>query len=154
MLTRLELTESDLPWLCPDALPEQLNRIRRAAERVQPATWLAGSGQVDDSVMDRLLIGTVDLGLTVDDQLEIELTVGHAAETEKFLVAATIAVWCRCPQDHNMHYVRNVETIATSVEELAAAIEAATDLVAQWRDTGPRDPEWWRAEAGLPLTWG
>jgi hypothetical protein len=154
VLTRVDLAEADLPSLCPDASPEQLDRIRWAAERVQPATWLAGSGEVDGSVMDRLLIGTVDLGLTVDDQLEIELTAGHVAETEKFLVSATIAVWCRCPQDHNMHYVRNVDAIATTVEELAAAVEAAADLVAQWRDTGPRDPDWWRTEAGLPLTWG
>lgn len=145
----------DLPALFPDASPEQLDRIQHAIERLHPAAWSRFVQHVTPPIGETgsrgLLVGTILLGEDPDDQVELELYVSREAGPAQRVVSATVGVWCWCPQDHNMHYVRDVETTTTSPEELTTALETIIDLMVQWRGTVSRDPEWWRAEEGLPL---
>ncbi|MFS8100793.1 hypothetical protein LFM09_27055 [Lentzea alba] len=69
-------------------------------------------------------------------------------------MSASIAVECWCPEDHGTHYIREVSTTATTAAELTTAIEAAADQIVQWRETVPKDADWWRAEEGLTLKRG
>ncbi|MFI6100714.1 hypothetical protein ACIA8G_34625 [Lentzea sp. NPDC051213] len=147
---RPDLAEADLPALFPDASPEQLDRIRRATDRMSPGHWHWSHGPG----RRYLFGGAVYLGEDADDQVELNLDVCLAEGSAGVEVSASIGIWCQCPQDHNMHFVRDVETTATTPEELTAAIEAAVDQVVQWRETASPDADRWRAEAGLPLKRG
>ena len=147
--------QDDLPALFPDASPEQLDRIWRATERLHPAGWMASVHHVTSPIGKTgslgLLLGTIPLGEDPDDPVELELYVSREAQPAERAVSATLGVSCWCRQDHNMHYLRDVEMTTTSSEELTTALETIIDLMVQWRGTVSRDPEWWRAEAGLPL---
>lgn len=142
----------DLEALFPDALPEQINRIRHATERMSPATWDSGLMMIGGPILSCSLIGTMPLG--EDDEAELELSVGTVDGEQGVLVSATLGVYCWCDQNHNIHYVREARTSTTTAEELTAAIESASEQLVQWRDTASHDAEWWRAQAGLPLKQG
>jgi hypothetical protein len=145
-----DLAEVDLAVLFPSTPPEQLDRIRGAVSGLQPATWDWFPGEAANGVQFSLT-GATCLGEAADDQVELELCVGRSSSAGETVVSATVGVWCWCPQDHGVHYVREVEATTTTAEQLTAAIESLTDQLVRWRDTESHDAEWWRAEAGLPL---
>lgn len=152
---RGDLAEADLAALFPGTSPEQVDRIRRAADRLRLDSWNWWEDHVSPPAsgpdLRSLLCGTIYLGADEDDQIELDLHIYRASDTAGVVVSVDFGVWCWCPQDHNMHYVRDVEVLATSPEELAAAFESAVAQFEEWRDTAPTDAEAWRAEAGLPL---
>ncbi|MCP2244692.1 hypothetical protein [Lentzea aerocolonigenes] len=145
-----DLAEVDLAVLFPSTPPEQLDRIRGAVSRLQPAIWDWFPGEACNGGQFSLT-GVTCLSGAADDQVELELCVGLSSPAGETAVSATVGVWCWCPQDHGTHYVREVEANATTVEQLTAAIESVTDQLVRWRETASPDAEWWRAEAGLPL---
>lgn len=149
------LAEANLAALFPGTSPEHIDRIRRAADRLGLDSW----GWWEDHVSPpasgpdhRSLLGcTIYPGADEDDQVELNLHIYRASDTAGVEVVVDLGVWCWCPQDHNIHYVRDVEVVATSPEELVTAFESAVAQFEHWRDTASTDAEGWRAEAGLPL---
>ncbi|WP_200211071.1 hypothetical protein [Micromonospora coerulea] len=99
----------------------------------------------------RLLVlsATVSVVDTGQDWLELSLQV--AIDTPSLLeVAAAVEVACWCTNDHNMHAVERWEWLVGSGSALARSFDAAIQKITRWLATGPREPDAWRDQAGLP----
>jgi hypothetical protein len=81
------------------------------------------------------------------DWLELTLDVAWRPE---LTVNAAVEVACWCPQDHNMHQVREAHWQVTSCHDLVEAFAAGTAMLTNVLDSGPFDPRAWRVEVGLP----
>jgi hypothetical protein len=53
-------------------------------------------------------------------------------------------------ENHNMHPVEEHEWLIGTAGALAGAFEAATRTIENWVAEGPREPDGWRTNAGLP----
>ena len=152
--------EVDLRVLFPDAADADLDRVRRTAaevDRAQPAASGTGWGHCPENARPSafpdhhtlpLLYTSVALTTTRDDWMELGLLIGHQ-DARSLIVTASIEVCCACPQDHNMHEVRENRWLVGTSEALADAFEAAARTVVGWVGI-PADPAYWRTRAGLP----
>ncbi|PWU53189.1 hypothetical protein DLE60_31065 [Micromonospora globispora] len=63
---------------------------------------------------------------------------------------AAVEVACWCPQDHNMHQVREAQWHVADCHELVEAFAVGTAMLADVLDSGPFEPRPWRIWANLP----
>ena len=90
---------------------------------------------------------TITLMSASADWLELALDLAWRPE---LTVTAAVEVACWCPQDHNMHQVREAHWQVASRHDLVDAFAAGTAMLTDVLDTGPSEPRAWRALAGLP----
>lgn len=83
------------------------------------------------------------------DWLELALDVAWRAPTE-LTVNAAVEVACWCPQDHNMHQVREAVWQVNSSRELVDGFAAGVAMLVEVLDSGPFSPSPWRVQLGLP----
>lgn len=83
------------------------------------------------------------------DWLELTIDIGWVPE---LTVSAAVEVACWCPQDHNMHQVRNASWPVANRHDLVEGFAAATAMLAGVLDSDPPGPRAWRRAAGLPDT--
>lgn len=92
---------------------------------------------------------TITLYKTRDDWLELTLDIAWLVPP-KLTVDAAVEVACWCPQDHNMHQVRQEQWHAVNSNELAEAFAAGAAMLLDVLGSGPSEPHPWRVQAGLP----
>lgn len=90
---------------------------------------------------------TIMLINTGDDWLELTVDI---AWRPKLTVNAAVEVACWCPQDHNMHQVREAHWQVASRQDLVDSFAAGAVMLTEVLDSGPFDPRAWRVRAGLP----
>ncbi len=90
---------------------------------------------------------TITLVNTGDDWLELTLDI---AWRPKLTVNAAVEVACWCPQDHNMHQVRQAHWQVASHPNLVDSFTAGAAMLTDVLDSGPFEPRAWRLRAGLP----
>jgi hypothetical protein len=74
-------------------------------------------------------------------------------QAERDLAAArgaAVEVACWCPEDHNMHQVRQGRWQVSHSHELVQAFAAGTAMLTDVLVSGPAEPHPWRVQAGLP----
>ena len=96
-----------------------------------------------------LLDTTITLYNTRDDWLELTLDIAWPAPP-KLTVDAAVEVACWCPQDHNMHQVRQAQWHAVDSHELVEAFAAGAAMLMDVLASGPFEPHPWRVQVGLP----
>jgi hypothetical protein len=96
-----------------------------------------------------LVDATITLYNTRDDWLELTLGIAWLAPP-KLTVDAALEVACWCPQDHNMHQVRQAQWHAADSRDLVEAFAAGTAMLMDVLASGPFEPHPWRVQVGLP----
>lgn len=133
-------------------LANQLDSHPLAANRTQ-WRWHPDQTEPPPTSTEHLHLLLVDTTITSyktrDDWLE--LTLGIAWQVPpKLTVDAAVEVACWCPQDHNMHRVRQAQCHAVNSHELTEAVAAGTAMLMDVLASGPSEPHPWRVQAGLP----
>jgi hypothetical protein len=94
-----------------------------------------------------LVDATITLFNTGLDWLELTLDIAWRPE---LTVTSAVEVACWCPQDHNMHQVRESHRQVPSCRDLVDAFAAGTAMLMDTLNSGFSDPRAWRARAALP----
>lgn len=92
---------------------------------------------------------TITLHRTRDDWLELALGIAWR-EPRQLTVYASVEAACWCPQDHNMHQVREAEWPVADGTDLVAGFSAGAEMLLGVLDSGPFEPSPWRVRADLP----
>lgn len=131
-------------------LAELGDHLDAARQSGDPARWRwypELSAVPTPSAGEPAILGTtLSLPKGPDDLLELALDVWQGVSVS---VTASVDVGCRCPTNHNMHTVKEVEWPIEATSALPEAFAGAVDVILRWL-TGPPDPAVWREQAGLP----
>lgn len=155
------LADIPLSELLPEPYTTVLVELRRAGARLdsgRPATepsrwfWYPANALPPSAPrpgISELLVGTgITLYSTGVDWLELTLDIAWA-EPPRLAVSAAVEVACWCPQDHNMHQVRDLRWEVATGAELVDALDAAATTLLTWLRDGPYLPGPWRTRAGM-----
>ncbi|MFE0106444.1 hypothetical protein [Streptomyces sp. NPDC059009] len=83
------------------------------------------------------------------DQLEFLLQVVWT-EQGQLAVDAAVNVACWCDTEHATHDIDAVRVVVDDETSMVSAFQSGTERVTGWL-ADPRDAEYWRARAGLPV---
>jgi hypothetical protein len=154
------LTEVPLSDVLPSGFATAENDLRRLTINLEAhrsavghVQWhwhpehKAGPATSAQGIYYLVLDTTITLSNRDSDWFELTLDVSWCPE---LTVNAAVEVACWCPQDHNMHRVRESRRPVANRDELVEAFAAGTAMLMQVLDSGLFDPRPWRTEAGLP----
>ncbi|WP_147140451.1 hypothetical protein [Nocardia ninae] len=142
----------------PDLSDDQINRLRRAAARIdqpQPPVGRSGWNWFPDK-LDRdqdghrwVLFGTTIVYDTPErDPVDFDLSVMRE-ERPRVRVEVSIAVDCWCDHEHSTHEIRAQSWLAGHAESFTETFESAAEVLASWT-SGRHTASVYRAAACLP----
>jgi hypothetical protein len=115
--------------------------------------WYPAHAESPRLAEGRLYLLLVDATITLynagDDWLELTLDIAWR-EPQQLTVNASVQVACWCPQDHNMHEVREAQWPVAESHELVERFAAGVAMLAGVLDSGPFEPGPWRISPNLP----
>lgn len=109
------------------------------------ANWLPSG----DGILRLLVDGAAVVSGSDVDWLALNLVLASAV-APGLIVNAYVEVACWCPEDHNMHPVREIYHRVDDAAGLLAAVRESTAMLADVLHDGPFEPAPWRVAAGLP----
>jgi hypothetical protein len=149
--------EVPLAELFPDATPDDFDRMRAVAARVDAVRpdaplwdWRVDHAHrpVGVSGYFGILLTSVVLDSEASDWHELFLEIEWQPNGQRRAWAA-VNIACWCETDHGTHYPVEVAEEITGDAALGAALERVVGPFLEWLED-PIDPSVWRERAGLP----
>jgi hypothetical protein len=159
-MNRGAVEDVPLTTLFPFLSPPDVESLRHAARAVNAARVDGDGAEWEWALQHAVFPGTqpwtpIIFGLDViehaagADQLEFQLEVVWT-DRGQLAVEAAVNVSCWCDTDHATHDVDGLRLVVGEENSLPGAFQTGAERVIGWL-TDPRDADYWRARAGLPV---